>query len=147
MADTHTTERHPTQWIALITGIVFTLVGLAGFAVTGFDGFAHHDTDERLLGFELNPLHNVVHLVIGVAGLALWRRLDLARTFAWLLFVGYGATFLFGVLVDKGDEANFLSLNPADDGLHLASAAIGLLAAMWPARDVMRHRHASPARG
>jgi len=54
--------RWPSQWFALIVGAVFVLVGLAGFAITGFDNFASHDTMEHLLIFEINPLHNIVHL-------------------------------------------------------------------------------------
>jgi uncharacterized membrane protein YuzA (DUF378 family) len=131
---------HPSQAIALAVGAAYTLVGIAGFFVTGFDDFAAHDTGEKLLGFQLNPLHNIVHLVIGVAGLALWRRVDTAKIYGWLLFIGYGATFVYGVLVDKDTDANFLALNSADDGLHLASALVGLVIALWPVRDRDRDR-------
>jgi hypothetical protein len=80
---TATTGRHPAQWLALVIGAVYVLVGLVGFAVTGFDGFAEPD-GELLLGiFEINPLHNIVHLLIGAAGLALWNRLDRARIALW----------------------------------------------------------------
>ena len=71
--------RHPSQLLALAIGAVYTLIGILGFLVTGFDNFAA-ETDKTLLGFEINPLHNLVHLAIGLAGLALWRRLDTART-------------------------------------------------------------------
>src|SRR5215210_4989237 len=50
----------------------WTLLGVIGFFVTGFDDFAAH-TGESLLGFMINPLHNIVHLVIGVAGLLMGR--------------------------------------------------------------------------
>jgi hypothetical protein len=126
---------HPSQMIALAVGVAYTLVGLVGFAVTGFDDFAGKDTEETLLGFELNGLHNVVHLVIGLAGLALWRRLDHARAYGWALFVGYGATFVYGLFAVDEEDINILSLNSADNGLHLASALIGLAAALWPVRD------------
>jgi hypothetical protein len=141
--------RHPSQHIALAVGAAFALAGIAGFFVTGFDDFAHHDTGETLLGFEVNPLHNIVHLVIDAAGLLMWRRLDLARTFGWLLFIGYGATFVYGQVIDKSDEANFLSLNAADDGLHLVSALTGLAAAVWPVRhrSTAGRSSTSPARG
>jgi Domain of unknown function (DUF4383) len=46
----------------------------------GFDDFASH-TDETLLGFEVNPLHNIVHIVVGIAGLVLTRT---AGTDLWL---------------------------------------------------------------
>jgi hypothetical protein len=34
------TTRHPSQLLALVIGAVYTLVGIAGFFVTGFDNFA-----------------------------------------------------------------------------------------------------------
>jgi len=131
-------DRHPAQWLALGIGAVYTLVGIAGFAVTGFDDFVGKDTQETLLGFELNGLHNVVHLVIGIAGLLTWNRLDTARMFGWLLFAGYGLTFLYGLWAAGNTEGNFLSLNGADNGLHLVSALAGLAIALWPAREGAR---------
>ncbi|MFA9444715.1 DUF4383 domain-containing protein [Egicoccus sp. AB-alg6-2] len=127
--------KHPAQYLALAIGIIYVLVGLAGFLVTGFDGFAEPEGD-LLLGFEVNPLHNIVHLLIGAAGLALWSTLDRARTYGWLLAVGYGATFVYGLFVaNSDDQANFLALNQADNILHLVSALAGLAIALWPARD------------
>jgi hypothetical protein len=59
--------RHPSQLLTLTVGVVYTLVGMAGFLVTSLEHFAS-ETDKTLLGFEVNPLHNIVHLVIGPAG-------------------------------------------------------------------------------
>jgi uncharacterized membrane protein YuzA (DUF378 family) len=133
-----TSDRHPAQWLALIIGAVYTLVGIAGFFVTGFDGFAAPE-GELLLGFEVNPLHNIVHLIIGLAGLALSNRLDRARLYGWLLAAGYGLTFLYGLFVANSDEpGNFLALNTADNWLHLVSALAGLAIALWPARQTQR---------
>lgn len=117
-----------------ILGAVFTLLGIAGFFVTGFDDFASHN-GESLLGFHVNPLHNLVHLGIGLVGLAMaWR--GMARTFGWFLFIAYGATFIYGLfVVDNNDSSNFLALNDADNVLHLVLAALGLLLALWPARS------------
>ena len=89
--------RHPSQLLALAIGAVYTLIGILGFFITGFDNFAA-ETDKTLLGFEINPLHNLVHLAIGLAGLALWRRLDTARIYGWLLAAGYGLAFLYGAV-------------------------------------------------
>ena len=123
------------QKAALAIGAVYTLVGLAGFAVTGFDDFAGR-TGETLLGFEVNPLHNLVHLIIGLAGLAMWRRTDTARTYGWMLFVGYGATFFYGLAVagKEAEDGNFLSINAADNVLHLVSALAGLGIALYAGR-------------
>lgn len=135
----------PSQIIALVVGLAYTAVGLLGFAVTGFDDFASGDTGETLLGFELNPLHNVVHLVIGTAGLAMWRTLSGARAYGWALLVGYGATFVYGLFAVNEEDLNILSLNWADNGLHLVSSLAGLAAALWPARE--RDRAAATASG
>ena len=138
---------HPSQKIALAVGIAYTAIGVLGWAVTGFDDFVGRDTDEMLLGFELNPLHNVVHLVIGLAGLAMWRRLDYARAYGWALAVSYGATFVYGLFAVNEEDINILSLNSADNGLHLVSTAVALAAALWPARTGEPRGRVAPSTG
>lgn len=125
--------KHPAQYLALAVGAAYTLAGLAGFLVTGFDDFAE-DTGETLLGLGVNPLHNIVHLVIGVAGIALWSRLDNARMYGWLLAVGYGATFVYGLIAVDDPDLNILNINSPDNVLHVVSALVGLAIALWPVR-------------
>jgi fumarate reductase subunit D len=120
------------QWLALVFGVVYLLVGLAGFLVTGFDGFAAHDHSQSLLGFAVNPLHNIVHIIIGALGIAMWKRSDSARTFGWILFVVYALTFVYGLIAANNDDINFLNINGADNGLHIVSALAGLAIALWP---------------
>jgi hypothetical protein len=122
------------QMLGLAIGAVYTVIGIIGFFITGFDDFAAH-TEETLLGFSINPLHNIVHILIGVAGLALARTLRGARTYGWLLAVGYGATFVYGLFAaDKEEPLNFLSINWADNWLHLISALAGLAIALGAVR-------------
>jgi hypothetical protein len=125
------------QKAALAIGAVYTLIGIVGFFITGFDDFAGK-TGETLLGFEINGLHNTVHLLIGLAGLAMWRRADSARTFGWILFAGYGVTFFYGLAVagKEAEDGNFLSINSADNVLHLLSALAGLGIALYAGRRV-----------
>jgi len=120
------------QWLALIIGVVYLLVGLVGFAITGFDGWTDHDHSQRLLVFAINPLHNVVHVVIGLLGVLMWRTWNGARAFGWILFIGYGAAFVYGLIVQDDPETNLLNINAADNVLHAASAAAGLIIALWP---------------
>lgn len=129
-------DRHPAQYLALAIGVIYTIVGIWGFVQTGFDGFVEPE-GELILGlFEVNPMHNIVHLVIGLAGIALWQPLSRARIYGWLLAVGYGAVFLYGLFVANQDtQANFLALNWGDNWLHLASALAGLVIALWPADE------------
>ena len=113
--------------LALAIGAAYVLVGVLGFFVTGFENFAGV-TGKKLIFFEINPLHNVVHLLIGFGGLALYKRRDTARIYGIALIVGYGATFAYGLATaGKDTAANFLSLNAADNGLHLVSAVAGAL--------------------
>jgi Domain of unknown function (DUF4383) len=124
------------QVLALVFGVVYLLVGIVGFFVTGFDNFAGHGQDEMLLGFMINPLHNIVHIVIGLAGIALARTLAGARTYGWLLVVGYGAAFVYGLFA-VGKSWDFLNLNWADNILHLVTAVVGLVIALGPVRTAV----------
>jgi hypothetical protein len=126
--------------LALAFGAIYLLVGIVGFFVTGFDDFFAHDTNEKLLGiFEINGMHNVVHILIGVAGLVLGRTLAGARTYGWLLAVGYGAAFIYGLLaINK--EWDFLSINTADNVLHILTALVGLVIALLPVRNAVSNR-------
>ena len=127
------------QMLALAFGAIYLLVGVVGFFVTGFDDFFAHDTNETLVGFEINGMHNVVHIVIGVAGLLLGRTLAGARTYGWLLAIGYGAAFVYG-LIAIGETWDFLSINAADNVLHIATALVGLVIALGPVRDAVTGR-------
>ena len=123
-ASGHTGTGRPwPQTLALAFGAIYLLVGILGFFVTGFDNFVGQ-TDETLIVFDVNPLHNIVHLLIGAVGLALSRTLSGARTFGLLLAVGYGLAFLYGLFA-TGQDWDILNLNWADNILHLASAAVG----------------------
>ena len=124
----------PYQWLALVIGAVYLLVGIAGFFVTGFDGFTEHDHDQTLLGFAINPLHNIVHLVIGLLGVLMWNKRSSARTYGWILAIGYGAATIYGLIVAGDAEGNILNINGADNGLHIVSTLAGLAIALWPDR-------------
>ncbi|TQN40845.1 uncharacterized protein DUF4383 [Blastococcus colisei] len=125
--------------LGLAFGAVYLLVGIVGFFVTGFDDFFAHDTNETLLWFEINGMHNVVHIVIGIAGLLLSRTLAGARTYGWLLAVGYAAAFVYG-LIAIGETWDFLSINAADNVLHIATALVGLVIALMPVRNAVDSR-------
>ena len=128
------------QTIALAFGAIYLLVGIVGFFITGFDNFAGNEQHEMLLFFMINPLHNIVHILIGVAGLVLSRTLPGARTFGWLLAVGYGAAFIYG-LIAAGEDWDFLNINGADNVLHILSAVVGLVIALMPVRTAVADRH------
>ena len=123
------------QILALVIGVVYTLIGVVGFFITGFGDFfgnvngATMEHPDSLLGFMINPAHNVVHILIGLTGIALSRTLTGARTYGWLLAVGYGAAFLYGLFA-VGQDWDVLNLNWADNILHLVTALAGLAMAL-----------------
>ena len=122
-AGNNTGSRPWPQTVGLAFGAIYLLIGIVGFFVTGLNDFAQ-PSDATLILFDINPLHNIVHILIGVAGLALSRTLAGARNFGLLLAVGYGAAFLYGLFA-VGQDWDFLNLNWADNVLHLVSAAVG----------------------
>ncbi|GAA5049995.1 arginine exporter protein ArgO [Thermocatellispora tengchongensis] len=131
MNASHTTAtRSPLQLAALVMGVVFLLVGVLGFipGITtdyGAMRFAGHESGAHLLGvFQVSILHNIVHLLFGIAGVALARSWAGARNF---LIVGgaiYALLWLYGLLIDHGSPANFVPLNTADNWLHLILAVV-----------------------
>ena len=139
-AASHDTRgRTVPEILGLAFGAIYLLVGIVGFFITGFDNFAGNEQHEMLLFFMINPLHNIVHILIGVAGLALSRTLSGARTFGWLLAVGYGAAFIYGLLA-VGEDWDFLNINAADNVLHILSAVVGLVIALLPVRTAVTTR-------
>lgn len=78
-----------------------------------------------LLGiFQVSILHNVVHLLLGAAGLLMGRRVTQSKYF----LIGGGALYLvlwiYGLLIEQGSAANLVPVNTADNWLH---AALGIL--------------------
>lgn len=120
------------QGAAVVAGI-FLLVGILGFVpgvTTNYDDmtFAGHHSGAQLLGiFAVSVLHNLVHLAFGVAGFLLARTWNGARAY----LIGGGAIYLlltvYGLLVDRHDQANFVPLDKADNWLHLV-LGLGMIA-------------------
>ena len=139
-ASTTRASRTLPEILGLAFGAIYLLVGIVGFFLTGFDDFAGNSQHEMLLFFMINPMHNIVHIVIGVAGLLLARTLSGARTYGWLLAVGYGVAFVYGLLA-VGEDWDFLNINAADNVLHIATALVGLVIALIPVRTTAaQHR-------
>ena len=116
-------SQSPNRLVGTIFGIVYLLVGLAGFVVTGGVSFAATQ-GEPLLVVDVNPLHNIVHLLIGAALLLAARSSVRAakgmNTAVGAVYLLVGVLGLFLI----GSAANLLALNGADNVLHFASAIL-----------------------
>lgn len=135
------TDRTTIQSIAMLFGGVFLLVGILGFIpgiTTNYDdlGFAGVDSEAELLGlFQVSILHNIVHLAFGIAGLALAKTIDGARTFLIGGGVIYVVLWLYGLLIDRGGDANFIPINTADTWLHFGLGVVMIGAGFLLARE------------
>ncbi|MFC5930563.1 DUF4383 domain-containing protein [Cryobacterium melibiosiphilum] len=114
----------PNRLIGTVFGAVYVLVGLLGFAVTGGVGFIATEGGLLLGIFEVNPLHNVAHLLIGaallIAGLSSASAAKATNTTVGAVYLLLGLVGFF--IADSA--LNILALNTADHFLHLASAIV-----------------------
>ena len=100
---------------AKIIGIVLLLVGVVGF----FMG-------DQILGFGINTLHNVVHLLTGAifawAGFGQGSAKSVNR---WL-----GIVYIVVAVLGFLGMLSFLATNGADNWLHLVIGVVSLLVSM-----------------
>ena len=118
---------------AIVFGVVYTLVGLIGFAVA--PGLA----TGTLIVFQVNALHNVAHLAVGLLGIAAFmtgRNVEYARVmavlFAVLTVAGFAPQPLLGLIPIGG----------LDIPLHAATAMLAA-AAGWLYLSRPQARHAA----
>jgi hypothetical protein len=133
-SDGRTAGRTNIQKATLAVGAVFLLVGVLGFIpgiTSNYEtlGFAGHDSEALLLGiFQVSILHNIVHLLFGVAGIALARNAAQSRNYLVAGGAIYLVLWLYGLLIGHDTPANFVPVNTADNWLHfvLGVGMIGL---------------------
>jgi hypothetical protein len=113
----------PNRLVATVFGAVYLLVGLVGFAVTSGVGFFSTE-GSNLIIFEVNPLHNVIHLAIGSVLLyAGVKDIQLSRTVNTTVGAVYLLVGILGLFL-LSSPLNIIALNGADNVLHLASAVL-----------------------
>ncbi|MEK7132170.1 MAG: DUF4383 domain-containing protein [Patescibacteria group bacterium] len=103
--------------IVYVLGAIFALVGVLGF-IPGIT------SDGHLLGiFEVNTLHNIIHLLSGLLGLyAASQGEALARTWAKVFGVIYALVTVLGWLLPDGNILGLIQVNLADNLLHTVLA-------------------------
>ena len=116
--------------VCKILGVVFLLVGVAGFA------------DQNLLGAHLNPAHNAVHILSGVVALyfGFVGTLSGARGFCLVFGIVYLALGLFGMVFgDAGNNRMWhvgpLELGVIDHAIHLLLGAAFLAGGLFTKKN------------
>lgn len=132
-------RRTAAQGVSLLAGIGFLLIGILGFVQAGMTMEADPNVAPKLLGiFPVNLLHNCVHLVFGIWGLAAARTHPAARAYCRIAGVLYLVLMALGYLSPTG--FGFVPLGGADIFLHLVLgvvlAGVGFTAPSEPARAV-----------
>ena len=128
-------ERTPAQLYSLIFGATLLLAGILGFiADATFGDLGNNVNGDKLVLFEVNGWHNLVHLASGALGLAAAARPSSARLFA----LGFGAVYLLVTLIgfiDGNDIFGLLPINAADNLLHAAISLVGIAAGLASSPD------------
>lgn len=135
--------RRPARIAAGVMGGLFLLAGILGFipgVTSDYSSMAlsGHYSEARLLGvFQVSVLHNLLHLFLGVAGLAAaWKGARFSRLYLLLGGLVYLTLWFFGVLLDftTVDKlfgpipfwANFISFNGIDDWMRFLVSTLML---------------------
>jgi arginine exporter protein ArgO len=133
MTQTPHQEQSRVMTAAKVVGAVFLLVGILGFipgVTSSYSSlsFAGHMSEAKLLGiFQVSILHNIVHILFGIAGIAMARRADSARTYLVGGGIVYLVLWIYGLVTSDQSSANFVPVNTADDWLHLV-LGLGMIA-------------------
>jgi hypothetical protein len=136
-----------TKTAALIFGIVFALVGIVGFMPAPPPPDApplavEHGHGLALGMFPVNTLHNMVHLLFGVLGLAAWSG-GWSRKYFQLVAVSYALLAVLGVIPGANTTFGLIPIWGNDVWLHaLLAATAAYFGFVRGNVDVPTHRHA-----
>ena len=119
-------RRTPAQWYCLLGGLALLLAGVLGFLSDSSFDTGDGVQGDLFLGFEVNAIHNLIHLASGLVLLAASPKRASARVVAIGFGVVYGVVAIIG-LIDGEDVLGLIPINSADNLLHIALAALGII--------------------
>ncbi len=114
------------QLFALVMGILFLLAGIMGFIPALVHNPVNADVGYGyLLGlFPINYLHNLIHIVVGLAGILTSISLDSSRVYGRALAIFYGLLAVMGLIPVANTTFGLIPIFGNDVWLHAVSAAI-----------------------
>jgi hypothetical protein len=118
------------QRVATISGLVFIVVAVLGFAAGGMPGMTMGGASVMLLGlFPVNMLHNLVHGAFGVWGLIAGRAEKSSVVFALGSGVAYLLLGVLGLFTDS--LLGMVPIGGYDVVLHLVLAVVLAGCGFW----------------
>ena len=121
--------RTPAQWYCLLAGLALLAAGVLGFISDATFDTGNDVQGDSFLGFEVNAIHNLVHVASGLVLLAASRKRASARAVALAFGAVYGLVAIIG-LIDGSDVLGLIPINGADNVLHVALAALGIVSGL-----------------
>jgi hypothetical protein len=125
-AITRDDRRTPAQWYCLLAGLALLLAGAFGFISDSSFDTGDGVQGDLFLGFEVNAIHNLIHVASGLLLLAASPKRASARAVALAFGLVYGLVAIIG-LIDGEDVLGLIPVNSADNLLHIALAALGIV--------------------
>ncbi|MEX1033456.1 MAG: DUF4383 domain-containing protein [Cellvibrionaceae bacterium] len=118
------------RYFALVFGVIFAIVGIAGFIPFLVTPYGVADPNlavtagaGKLFGlFPVNVLHNLVHLGFGIWGLAVWRSASSSLFYARSVAVIYAVFVVMGLFPVLRTTFGLIPLHGNDIWLHILLA-------------------------
>lgn len=107
--------------LAILFGVIFVIVGILGF-------LPDFTPQGKLLGlFEVNTMHNIVHIATGVIALLAGLSGSSSAKFFFIIFgLVYAAIAAWGFYSGESMLFGLIANNTADNWLHTGIAAVSL---------------------
>lgn len=104
--------------LVMVLGVVFVVIGVLGFF------------NNPILGiFEVDAVHNVVHLLSGLVALFMASLGEAsAKTYAKIFGLVYGLVAVLGLVMGEGKLLGLMQINNADNYLHILLTVVLLYA-------------------
>ena len=139
-----------TRYFALIFGIMYLIVGIAGFIPglmthNNMPDMAVNTLSGRLFGlFPVNLLHTLIHLLIGLWGILVWRSFMASRIYAQSVAVIFAVLTVLGIIPGLNTLFGLIPLFGHDVWLHLITTIIAAYFGFSTARGAVGTTSAVP---
>ena len=141
-----------SRYFALISGIIYILIGILGFIPSlvvsdpATSALVVEAGAGYLMGlFPINILHNLVHLGVGIWGVASYPSFDRSRLFARGLAIFYGVLAIMGLIPVLQTTFGLIPIFGNDVWLHALTALIaGFVGFMTPPESAVQSAQKQP---